>query len=93
VIVIGQPDLADRFAILRVYTRARPVAEDVDLAALARHTDGFSGAEIERLMREAAANALRERVATSPDDSTARLQIEARHIASAFETFGAQASR
>ena len=49
-----------REEILQVHTRNKPLAEDVDLHAIARTTAGFSGADLENLMNEAAINATRD---------------------------------
>ena len=51
---VGRPDVRGREEILRVHTRNKPLAEDVDLAEIARTTAGFSGADLENLMNEAA---------------------------------------
>jgi transitional endoplasmic reticulum ATPase len=52
------PDEAARRAILAVHTREKPLADDVDLDALAERTAGFSGADLEALCREAAVRAV-----------------------------------
>ena len=58
-IVVPNPDVGEREAILRVYTKDKPVADDVDISTLARRTPGFSGADIENLVNEAALLAAR----------------------------------
>jgi len=58
-VVVDLPDLKGREGILRVHTRNIPLAEDVDLAILARGTPGFSGADLANLVNEAALNAAR----------------------------------
>jgi cell division protease FtsH len=58
-VVVDLPDLKGREGILRVHTRNIPLAEDVDLAVIARGTPGFSGADIANLVNEAALNAAR----------------------------------
>jgi cell division protease FtsH len=58
-VVVNWPDAKGREAILRVHTRKIPLAEDVDLAVLARGTPGFSGADLANLVNEAALNAAR----------------------------------
>ncbi|MBV8517091.1 MAG: ATP-dependent zinc metalloprotease FtsH [Acidobacteria bacterium] len=58
-VVVDLPDLKGREGILRVHTRSIPLAEDVDLAVIARGTPGFSGADIANLVNEAALNAAR----------------------------------
>jgi transitional endoplasmic reticulum ATPase len=54
------PDEEARRAILKVHTRNKPLADDVDLDDLATRTDGYVGADIEALAREATMNATRE---------------------------------
>ena len=56
-IYVGRPDVAGREAILKVHARNKPLAEDVDLETVARTTAGFSGADLENLLNEAAINA------------------------------------
>ncbi len=53
-IVVDAPDLTGREAILKVHTRGKPVAADVDLKSIAKQTPGFTGADIENLVNEAA---------------------------------------
>ncbi|OGP71228.1 MAG: cell division protein FtsH [Deltaproteobacteria bacterium RBG_13_60_28] len=58
-VVVPIPDLKGREAILRVHTRRTPVSDTVDLSILARSTPGFSGADLENLVNEAALFAAR----------------------------------
>jgi len=58
-IVVNNPDVREREAILRIHVRNKPLAADVDLAALARRTSGFSGADLENVANEAALLAAR----------------------------------
>ena len=51
---VAPPDVAGREAILRVHTRSKPLASDVDLALLARRTAGLTGAELANIANEAA---------------------------------------
>ncbi|NIV10490.1 MAG: ATP-dependent zinc metalloprotease FtsH [Aliifodinibius sp.] len=53
-VVLDRPDVRGREAILKVHTRGKPIAPDVDLAQLARATPGFVGADLENLVNEAA---------------------------------------
>lgn len=53
-IVVGAPDVKGREEILKVHTKKKPLAEDVDLKVLAKRTPGFSGADLENLANEAA---------------------------------------
>ena len=59
-ITVSLPDLKGREAILKVHARNKKIAEDVDLAALARRTPGFSGADLENVLNEAAILTVRE---------------------------------
>jgi cell division protease FtsH len=59
-ILISPPDLAGREAILQVHTRDKPLASDVDLAAIARQTAGLTGADLANIANEAAIFAGRE---------------------------------
>jgi cell division protease FtsH len=59
-IVVPPPDLHGREAILRVHTRDKKLAPDVDLSVLARRTPGFVGADLENLCNEAALLAARK---------------------------------
>ena len=59
-IVVGLPDVRGREAILRVHTRRVPMDETIDLSVVARGTPGFSGADLENLVNEAALLAARE---------------------------------
>lgn len=58
-VVVPRPDVKGREAILKVHTRNNPLAEDVELKIVARSTPGFSGADIENLVNEAALRAAR----------------------------------
>ena len=58
-VYVGLPDIRGREEILRIHTRGKPLAEDVDLAQVARGTSGFSGADLENLANEAALLAAR----------------------------------
>lgn len=58
-ITVGHPDVKGREAILKVHARNKPLADTVDLAAVAQRTPGFSGADLENLLNEAALVAAR----------------------------------
>jgi cell division protease FtsH len=53
-VLVAAPDLAGREEILRVHTRGKPLADDVDLQSIARQTAGLTGAELENISNEAA---------------------------------------
>ena len=58
-VYVGRPDMRGREEILRVHTRKKPLADDVDLKEIARETIGFTGADLENLMNESALLAAR----------------------------------
>lgn len=58
-IVVDKPDVRGRLAILKVHSKGKPIAEDVDLDILARRTPGFTGADLSNLVNEAALLAAR----------------------------------
>ncbi len=58
-IVVDNPDVKEREAILTYYTKKKPLADDVDLDVLARRTPGFTGADLENMCNEAALFAAR----------------------------------
>lgn len=58
-VIVDKPDIAGRLAILKVHSRGKPLAVNVDLNILARSTPGFSGADLENLLNEAALLAAR----------------------------------
>ena len=58
-IVVDKPDVTGRAAILKVHTKGKPIAKDVDLDILARRTPGFTGADLANLVNEAALLAAR----------------------------------
>lgn len=53
-IMVGIPDVKGREAILKVHSKGKPLGTDVDLKILAKRTPGFTGADLENLMNEAA---------------------------------------
>jgi len=58
-IVVGSPDVKAREQILEVHSRKKRLAEDVDLKIIAKNTSGFSGADLENILNEAALLAAR----------------------------------
>jgi cell division protease FtsH len=58
-VVVNRPDLNGRLGILKVHVKKTPLSDDVDLEVIARGTPGFSGADIEILVNEAAIHAAR----------------------------------
>ncbi len=56
-VVVGAPDVQGRLEILNVHAAKKPLGDDVDFESLARTTAGFTGADLENLLNEAAINA------------------------------------
>ena len=59
-VAVGRPDVKGREEILRVHAKDKPLGEDVNLAQIARTTAGFTGADLENLLNEAAIEAARK---------------------------------
>jgi len=59
-VAVGRPDVKGREEILKVHSQQKPLADDVDLGRVARTTSGFTGADLENLMNEAAINAAKD---------------------------------
>ena len=59
-VILDRPDIQGRVAILEVHVRGKPLEEDVSIEGLARQTPGFSGADLENLVNEAAILAARK---------------------------------
>lgn len=70
-IVVNHPDVKGREGIIKIHARNKPIDKDIDLAAIARLTSGFTGADIENFLNEAAILAARDnRVTISMEDIT-----------------------
>ena len=74
---VGIPDIKGREEILRVHSKNKPLGDDVDLEHIARTTAGFTGADLENLMNEAAIYAAKEDRAyiTQKDINTAFVKV------------------
>ncbi len=59
-VTVGRPDVKGREEILQVHAKGKPLGDDVDLKQVAQTTAGFTGADLENLLNEAAINAARE---------------------------------
>ena len=59
-VVVGRPDVKGREEILKVHARTKPLGDDVDLRQIAQTTSGFTGADLENLLNEAAILAAKE---------------------------------
>ncbi|MBP1753796.1 MAG: ftsH [Firmicutes bacterium] len=68
-VMVGRPDVKGREEILQVHSKGKPLSDDVDLKQVSQTTAGFTGADLENLMNEAAINAARDNrtVITSED--------------------------
>ena len=76
-VYVGLPDVRGREAILKVHSRGKPLGDDVNLNSIARGTPGFSGADLENLLNEAAILAVRrgKRFITQPDIDESILKV------------------
>ncbi len=76
-VYVGMPDIRGREAILKVHARGKPLGDDVNLNSIARGTPGFSGADLENLLNEAAILAVRrgKRFITQPEIDEAILKV------------------
>jgi cell division protease FtsH len=68
-IAVERPDLEGRLQILKVHARGKPLAEDVDLKAMARRTPGFTGADLANALNEAALLAARTGSSSIDDEA------------------------
>ena len=66
-VVVGYPDVKGREEILKVHSRNKPLGFDVDLGVIAKSTAGFTGADLENLMNEAALLAATIKVVAGPE--------------------------
>ena len=76
-VVVGRPDVQGRLEILNVHAAKKPLGDDVDLESLARTTAGFTGADLEYLLNEAAINAAKrkEKYITNADVNYAFVKV------------------
>ncbi len=76
-VTVSTPDVGGREEILKVHARNKPMAEDVDLKQVAQTTAGFTGADLENLLNEAAIGAAREKrtYITQPDIQKAFVKV------------------
>ena len=76
-VAVGSPDVAAREAILKIHAASKPLGDDVDLHSVARQTSGFTGADLENLMNEAAILSAREgkRFISSDDINKAFIKV------------------
>ncbi|MBQ7058627.1 MAG: ATP-dependent zinc metalloprotease FtsH [Firmicutes bacterium] len=76
-VVVGRPDVRGRIAVLKVHSRKKPLGEDVDLEKIGKITAGFTPADLENLMNEAAIYAARadRRFITQEDIQKAFIKV------------------
>ena len=76
-VVVGRPDVQGRLEILNVHAAKKPLGDGVDLESLARTTAGFTGADLENLLNEAAINAAKrkEKYITNADVNYAFVKV------------------
>jgi len=76
-VVVNYPDIKGREAILKVHAKGKPLAPDVDLAVIAKSTAGFTGADLENLLNEAALLAARKNYhsITMPEIEEATIKV------------------
>ena len=89
-VYIPLPDKEARKEIFKIHLRGKPLAEDVKIEELAERTDGYTGADIEALCREAGMLAIREAVSRAKDEKEIKeiaknIKIEKRHFEEALK--------
>ena len=87
-IEIGMPDQEARLDILKIHTAKRPLAEDIDLVAISKRTDGYSGADLASVCNEAVMLAIREYVLAGrpqEEEEIAKYRIEGKHFEEALK--------
>ena len=85
---IGMPDQEARLEILKIHTAKRPLAEDIDLVAISKRTDGYSGADLASVCNEAVMLAIREYVLAGrpqEEEEIAKYRIESKHFDEALK--------
>jgi cell division protease FtsH len=107
-VVLDRPDINGRTAILKVHSRGKPLAEEVDLEVLAKQTAGFSGADLANLVNEAAILAARrgqkvikmdeleesiDRVIAGPERKSRRISHKEKEISAYHEAGHALVAR
>ena len=85
ILELSIPDEEERHEIFKVHTKGKPLAEDVDLKALARETKDRVGSDIEAICREASMSSVREFLRDKRKDYS-KLQITARHFREAIKS-------
>ncbi len=90
-ILIGPPDEASRESIFGIHTRGKPLADEVDLKALAGRTEGCTGADIAAICNEAVMNAVRRLIAKGKEPTDEEIQackVDNEDFDEALDKFG-----
>ena len=82
---VADPDTDARREIFAIPSRDRPLADDVDLEALAEQTAGYVGADIEAVCREAATIAVREHVQDAEESAVEEIELTMAHFEDALD--------
>lgn len=87
---VPPPDRDSRVQIIRIHTKKKPLADDIDIEELANHTDGYTGADIASLMSAAVMLALRDHISKYKDPKEAdnhaqELKVNMRHLEEAMK--------
>ena len=77
--VVGRPDVRGREEILGVHAKNKPLGDDVDLKQIAQTTAGFTGADLENLLNEAAIIAAKENRAYIKQDDIKKIFCKSGH--------------
>ncbi|ACS89587.1 CDC48 family AAA ATPase [Thermococcus sibiricus] len=99
IILVPAPDVKARLEIFKVHTRNVPLAKDVNLEELAKRTEGYTGADIEAVVREAAFNTMRRAISegiikpgTRASDIRERVKVTMRDFEEAMKKVGPSVS-
>jgi transitional endoplasmic reticulum ATPase len=87
---VPQPDIDSRMQIIKIHTKKKPLTDDVKIEELAKHTDGYTGADIASLSSAVVMLALREHISKYQDPKEAdkhaqELKIHMRHFEEAMK--------
>ncbi|MBE6526394.1 MAG: AAA family ATPase [Thermoplasmata archaeon] len=95
-ILVGPPDEASRKSILEIQLRSKPLADDVDIGALAKETEGCTGADLSAICNEAVMTAVRNLVAKGQmptDEEIENCKVTMADLQGAVTKFGPQAKK
>jgi transitional endoplasmic reticulum ATPase len=95
-ILVGPPDEASRKSILEIQLRSKPLADDVDIGALAKETEGCTGADLSAICNEAVMTAVRNLVAKGQmptDEEIENCKVSMADLQGAVSKFGPDAKK